>query len=263
MANKVELKEDFLLNENSRVPFYYQVKQHFKKKIDSGEWKAGEMLPYESQLCKRLNISRIVVRQAYQELKNDGYITSKKGKGTFISEPKIYTNWMQNFLGFYENMKNLGYDIKNTILEQKMIKATKEVAQALQLNKDDKVNLIKRLHNVNGEPFYLSTNYLPYRLFPDLISEKLDMSIYKVLEKKYGLEIIKSRRYLDGGTATAEEAGYLKIDEGDFVFRIESLSFLRNNIPFEYFNSTHIGKQTRLIIDIVKNGSCVQMGKVD
>jgi len=262
MRSVVEIKEDFAIDEASRVPYYYQVKKYLKQKIDSGEWKKGQMLPYEKQLCEWLDISRIVVRQAYQELRNEGYIISKKGKGTFISDPKISTNWMQNFTGFYESMKKLGYKVKNDVIRQDLVFPGSKIEKELGLGKEDRVIVIKRVHNINDEPFYLSTCHLPYKLFPDLLEEKVDASIYKVLEKKYRLEIIRSRRFIEGGRANPDEAHLLSVDEGDFVFRVESVSYLENNIPFEYFHSTHIAEQTRLIIDIVKTGSKLQMGKV-
>ena len=74
---------------NSFIPYYIQLLEILKGKISSGEWKPGDKLPSEPELCEIYGVSRTVVRQALQEMEYDGLIARKKGVGTFITEPKI------------------------------------------------------------------------------------------------------------------------------------------------------------------------------
>lgn len=44
----------------------------------------GYRLPPERELSSRLEVNRTTVLQAYQQLKDEGLIASKVGKGTFV-----------------------------------------------------------------------------------------------------------------------------------------------------------------------------------
>ena len=70
-------------------PLYFQIKQIFKEKMESGQYKIGEVLPSERELQKIFKVSRITVRQALNELVSEGYLSRKRGKGTFVIPHKI------------------------------------------------------------------------------------------------------------------------------------------------------------------------------
>ncbi len=77
------------IDSSSKIPYYLQMKnallEHIKKQI----LQPGDILPSEAQLGKQFNVSRTVVRQALMELEYEGLIYKRKGKGAFISEPKV------------------------------------------------------------------------------------------------------------------------------------------------------------------------------
>jgi len=159
-------------------------------------------------------------------------------------------------MGFNENMTKLGYRVVNNVVRQEKITAPIKVAEALQLNPEDEVIVLHRVHNINEEPVYISTNYCPYKMFPELLLQDLRFaSLYKSLEEKYKIEITHSRRYIDLGRATAEEAILLNIAKGEPVFKVESVSYIRGEIPFEYFNSVHLGGRSRFVVELIKTKS--------
>lgn len=53
-------------------------------KISEKEWKVGEKLPSESQLCKMFGVSRTSVRAALQNLQGSGVIVTMQGIGSFV-----------------------------------------------------------------------------------------------------------------------------------------------------------------------------------
>jgi multiple sugar transport system substrate-binding protein len=74
------------IDKNSPMPIYYQLKEMIKKKIETGEYKPGDRLPTELELCRQYDISRTPVRQALSELHYQGVLFRKPGLGTFISD---------------------------------------------------------------------------------------------------------------------------------------------------------------------------------
>ena len=78
-----------LINFESHVPYYAQLMEILRSKVYQREWASGDQIPSEQNLCDHYQVSRTVVRQALRELEHEGVVTRKKGKGTFVSYPKI------------------------------------------------------------------------------------------------------------------------------------------------------------------------------
>ena len=91
----------------------------------------GDQIPGEQELCELYWVSRTVVRQALRELELDGMITRRKGKGTFISPPKISEGLVQKLTGFYQDMVERGLRPSTKVLHQNVVPATEKVARFL------------------------------------------------------------------------------------------------------------------------------------
>ena len=76
----------FEIDKNVPIPIYYQLKQMIKKKIEKGEFKPGDRLPTEHELCDMFGISRTPVRHALTELTHEGILYRKPALGTFVSD---------------------------------------------------------------------------------------------------------------------------------------------------------------------------------
>ncbi len=63
--------------------------------IQSGQWREGEKLASENQLCELFNVSRVVVREALQRLRTQGMIVTRRGMGSFVSNPKNFLSEFQ------------------------------------------------------------------------------------------------------------------------------------------------------------------------
>lgn len=61
-----------------------QIVEYYKQRIRNGDWKVGEKIPSENQLCAELGVSRASIRSAVKELIGLGVLESIHGKGTFL-----------------------------------------------------------------------------------------------------------------------------------------------------------------------------------
>ncbi|KUN55249.1 GntR family transcriptional regulator [Streptomyces avermitilis] len=60
------------------------VLSHLRGAIERGDYAIGEKLPSEAELCRRLEVSRPVLREALRALQVMGLTASRTGKGTFV-----------------------------------------------------------------------------------------------------------------------------------------------------------------------------------
>lgn len=77
----------FHINDTSGIPVYLQLREQILHAISRGALKAGDQLPTVREVAVDLSINPNTVNRAYAELERDGYLTSKRGRGTFIAEP--------------------------------------------------------------------------------------------------------------------------------------------------------------------------------
>ena len=73
----------YVLDANAKTPLYEQLYRALKEDILSGEIKGGEKLPSKRTLAEHLNISRITVENAYNQLVTEGYLVSKPKSGYY------------------------------------------------------------------------------------------------------------------------------------------------------------------------------------
>ncbi|MDT3495622.1 PLP-dependent aminotransferase family protein [Bacillus toyonensis] len=73
----------------SNTPIYLQIYEFIKYEIIQGTISVGTRLPSHRSLASQLNISRITVESAYQQLLAEGYVESKPKRGIFVANVDI------------------------------------------------------------------------------------------------------------------------------------------------------------------------------
>ena len=79
------------LNHDSTVPLYLQLKEFLRMQIETGVYASGSRLPSERELAQDFHVSRMTARQALQLLAQDGFTSSRVGKGTYVRQPSDCT----------------------------------------------------------------------------------------------------------------------------------------------------------------------------
>jgi GntR family transcriptional regulator len=110
------------LDKNGFIPLYYQIQQALIEKIQAGELAVGDCLPSEYELARSYQVSRMTARQAPHNLKSRGYALSQKGRGTYVTRPKLEKNIM-HLRGFTEDMKRRGMMPSSRLLAQTVLLA--------------------------------------------------------------------------------------------------------------------------------------------
>lgn len=123
-----------VLSNSSDLPIYEQIKEQVKTQILSGELSENEMLPSLRQLAKDLKISVLTTTRAYNELEEEGFITSRQGKGFFVM-PRGFDLLREQLI------KDVETNLNNAILS----------AQRASMTDDELVQLLKLLLEVSDE----------------------------------------------------------------------------------------------------------------
>lgn len=73
-----------MMSLESVPPKYAQLVQNLQRRIESGEYLPGSLLPSENQLIQEFGVSRPTVVAALRVLREQGWIESQQGKGRFV-----------------------------------------------------------------------------------------------------------------------------------------------------------------------------------
>jgi GntR family transcriptional regulator len=238
---------------DSYVPYYIQLIAILKDKVQSGTWVAGDQIPGEQELCSLYRVSRTVVRQALREMELEGVINRRKGKGTFISLPKISEGLVQKLTGFYQDMLERGLKPVTRVLHQVVEPANEKVARFLHVQPGEEVINILRLRFINTEPIQLVTTYIPFGLCPGLAKVDLtDRSLYEYLGTECGILIAKGTRTIEAVLAKENEAELLGIERGAPLLMLDSISYDESGKPIEYYHALHRGDRSRFEVELLR-----------
>src|SRR5258706_9042122 len=82
----LDITTPIAFDSRSSVPFYKQIYDGYRAAILSGRLRPGERLPSTRALAAELNISRLPVVNAFEQLLHEGYIEGRAGSGTYVKD---------------------------------------------------------------------------------------------------------------------------------------------------------------------------------
>ncbi len=209
-----------MLDNNSPVPLYYQLKAYIEDQIHAGRWKAGERVPSENELGGRFGVSRTTVRQALGDLVHNGLLRRVQGRGTFVAEPRVQQRLVR-LTSFTQDMHLRGQQPSARVLCFEVTQGMPKIALGFGLPPEGEVILLKRLRIADGTPMAIETAYLLYPLCKDLLDEDLSAnSLYHLLAAKLNVIPTSAHQQLEAARCPAFEARLLEIPKGSPVLHI-------------------------------------------
>lgn len=212
------------INKNLKTPLYLQLVNILIEKIENN-FEEHEQILSEREICDIYNVSRTTVRQALDQLENEGYIYKVHGKGTFVS-PKRVNQDLISFYSFTEEMKKLGRNPNSEVIGFEIVNADEKISRIFNFNNDSLVYKITRIRKADDIPMMYETTYLPYELFDGLTKDKLEsMPMYEVLVNDFNVNLTSAEEYFEPIITRKLEGIYLEILEGSPSLKIERLTY--------------------------------------
>lgn len=251
------------IDRQSASPMYEQLRAIIIRSIADGALVPGDLLPGEHGLCEQYGISRTVVRQALAQLEHEGVVERIKGKGTFIARPKTSEGLVHTLVGLYDDVERRGGHVHSDILRRETILAEGEVADALEIVAGTPVVVLERLRHVDGEPWSLSTTWMPTAVGAAIADVDLsEGSLYRALSDK-GIRAARGVRSAEAVIATNVQAALLAVAPGAALLRLRSVSRDAEDVPIEYFVAYHRGDRSRFEFQLQADSSSASLIHID
>jgi GntR family transcriptional regulator len=238
-----------LVSRTSPLPLYHQVELDMRERIQSGEWRGGEQIPAEAELCALYGASRVTIREAIGRLAADGLLVRRRGRGTFVCEARI-TAGVRGLTSFTEEMAKLGLQGGSRVLHIAIEPCPAVAARRLRLAEGADAVTLKRLRLGDGAPVGIQTAYLPAGRLPGL--ERLDLSgrsLYATLADRYAIAPVEAEETFEVAPIRGEDAQLLEVRSGSCGFRVERVTFDMRG-AFEFAISIMRGDRYRIRIGL-------------
>lgn len=205
-------------------------------KIEKGEFPVGSSIPSERELAKTLNISRMTVRQALNELVLNGVLNREKGKGTFVTIPKFE---QKNIMSFSDIVRMKGLEPSTRVLQFKTEDASDTLCSILDLNKGEKIYNIKRLRSAGHIPVAIEQNYIPEKYCPRLDRYDLTSSLYNIFRKNYGYNISYIDHVIKAAKPIKKERELLSISGSVPILKVTCTGYTETNLKLFFEESVY------------------------
>lgn len=235
------------------VSMYYQLMQVILDQIDAENWQPHQLLPTEKELCQTYKISRQTVRQALDGLEKDGVIYRIQGKGTYLAERRFENLLLDQLDGFADLMGAKNIPIKDVVIDKGIYPASPRIADVLNIPQGTDTIKIKRVRYVENKPYVIVSSYIRYDFCPWLLDEYDETkSIYNMF-RQHGLIIDKAERTLEPALANKEHEDFLDMKIGSPIHKMQSISFLEDGSPIEYFRAEMRGDKGKYKVTLRRN----------
>lgn len=218
--------------------------------IKQGKFPPGSQLPPEMELLQMMGISRTTLREALRILEEQRFIRKRRGLGTFVMERAIVKDMSQNF-GITEMISQAGYTAGTRDFKISTEKASKSLAEKLNLPDESITVVIERVRTANDIPIVFTRDIMPQEALGGWMptSENLNgVSLYECLERYANIRIVDGMASFSPVQANNELAKKLSIQRNALLLLIEQVDHDPNQRPVLYSAEYHLTDKFNFII---------------
>lgn len=239
-----------MIDKSSPLPLYYQLKEALLEQMQSMQ--PDTLLPSENQLIEQYGLSRTTVRQAISELLKDDRAYTVKGKGTFVSRPKIDLRYMNKVESFSQQITENGMQPSTKVLTREIVGASSVVAKALGIAKGAEVIHIERIRYADDEAIAYVDSYHPYPLCRALLEHDLSReSLYNTLAGTPDAKVVRVKRSIEAKLSDNAVSHLLNIKVGFPIQFFVSVAYAASDTPVEYCQSQYRGDRNIFTVDLL------------
>lgn len=229
------------LDETSAEPLHAQLRKIFIEKIRAGSWESGERITAELELSEEYKVSRSTIRQAVLGLVNEGYLSRKRGRGTFVNPDK-------RDLSVLDLKFSIPSDSDHQLLNVDAGQINSTMARHLSVAADEPLTLLQRLRYIDGEPAALESSWLVTRRFPSLLNSNMSLPLWDILQNDFDTQINYDSTAIEPVILTEDEEHLLSCPTSPTAaLLITRLGSTSDGQPVVYSQSLFRGDTSRAI----------------
>lgn len=220
----------YKINRAAYEPAYIQLANILRSQIAAGQFKPGDQLPSEAQLCRYYEVSPMTVRRSINLLADQDVVSTAQGRGTFVKPLELSTATfdLRELQELFS--QNAGTVIR--LLDVRIIPADRRTASKLNLAVGENTIYIRRLLTKAGDPIFYHREYLIYDPTRPIVEAEMDVTSLQGLFAHVENTLLKRGELTARATLmNKEEADLLQVALPAAAFCIEHTFYDFKNRP--------------------------------
>jgi DNA-binding GntR family transcriptional regulator len=211
------------IDRDSFEPAYNQLANILRRRVAAGEYRPGERLPSEAELCSQYQVSTITARRAIKILVDQDIAETRKGHGTYF-KPLALGNATFDLRGLQHIFSDRRTSVR--ILGTSVVNANERIASKLNVKLGTRVIFIRRLLLLERKPIIYHREYLILNPTQPTVEAELEVTSLGGLFTGSGRTMLKRGDLcIDATVLNDEEAAMLQFSVGAPAFRIEHIFY--------------------------------------
>lgn len=209
-----------------------EIADYLRDEIFAGHIPAGESLPSEVELCEQFNTSRGPVRQAVATLREEGLLSSGRGRRSLVLS-NTRTETFEEILSNTSWIFRMGKDPSERMEQFGLSTADEALAECMHIKPGSEVFVVHRVRSADGEPLVIEEMaFLPHLAEAIEAVDTAEQSIHRELIRA-GADFNNISRAFTIEQADAATATKLAISEGAPVLRVNIRALTHNGDVLE------------------------------
>jgi len=221
------------LDRGNPLPLWAQLEADLRRRLRTGVF--DERFPGEHELVKEYEVSRHTVRDALRRLRDEGVLESGRGRGTWLSKPRIEQP-LGAIYSLFRSVEAMGLEQRSEVRALE-VRVDADVATRLGRPVSTEFVYLERLRLADGEPLALDRAWLPRSLAGPLLEADFTHSgLYDELASMTGTRLTGGSEVIKAIVPVPAHRKLLKIPAGTAALEVQRIGCLRNQ-PVEWRES--------------------------
>lgn len=227
-----------------------------RDEISNGTFPEGTLLPGENRLADQFGVSRVTIRRALDALAADRWIEKRAGAGSIVLSRKGGdARIAADFAGLIPQLAEIDRSTTARLLSFFYGPAPSQVAQALDLTGDARVQTAVRVRLSEGEPFSHLTTHVPAAIAESYDEADLaTQPLFRLLERS-GVLVDSATQSVSATLATPDVAVALGVSVGAPLLSLRRVVKDTEGRGVEYLSALYRPDLFRLEMTLARIGA--------
>jgi GntR family transcriptional regulator len=229
---------------------YREIADDLRQRVAAGEFAAGAVLPSESELSAAYDASRVTVRKALEQLRDERLVDSRQGFGWFVATDPLRQS-LGRLATIEAQLAASGRQPERRVLDFAFVDAPPWVGAVLGVAR---VLEVRRVNLADGQPFARVTVWCPEELGARLSRHEVEQSpFYELLPVELG----GATQTIGAAAAAAADAELLAVPVGSPVLRCHRVTTAVDGRAVLVSEHVFPAHRTEFVVDLPRAGQSI------